>query len=125
MQRIVQVQPFHAYFTERQLVFFAMGSLRVTGQCTPVGPAEQTADGQRILLGDKVHSKQNIFFYITSEGKLVFAGLRNAECQVLAKVDIHVPLGDPLTLQLGFHLLVWPDRTRNEFMAFDLKCILA
>ncbi len=124
LQSIVQVQPFHAYFTDRRLAFFAMGSLRVTGQCALVGSAEEAAEGERILLGDKVHSKQNVFFYITSQHKLVFAGLRNAECQVLAKVVIHEQLADPLVLQLGFHLLVWPDRARNEFIAFDLKCSL-
>jgi hypothetical protein len=120
--RVVQVQPIHAYFTERRLVFFATGSLRVTGQCAQVASAEQTAEGERILVGDKVHSKQNVFFYITSANQLVFAGLRNAECQVLAKVGLHEWLADPLVLQLGFHLLVWPDRARNEFTAFDLKC---
>lgn len=112
---LVQVQPYHAYFTTRRLVFFSMGSLKKTGECAA------TNEDTRILLGDKIHSKQNIFYYVTSDGKIIFAGLRNSACQVLSKIDVLPALHNPRAVQLGFRLLLWPDGSLNSFISYDLK----
>lgn len=115
---INQVSPYHAYTTKRDVAFFALTSLKVTVECLPVSPDEE------IIMSETINNRQNIVYYLTSKGTLAFVGLRNNECQTMGKVRIEEKIENPIVVQYGFYMAVWPNRRSPRFHFYDLRCTI-
>jgi hypothetical protein len=111
------MQPYHAYFTKKDVAIFLAGSMKVHLECPAV------EDGDEIIFGEAVISKQNVLLYLTKMGKLLLVGLRTGECQSLAKFTVEEPIQPNFMIfQMGTYLVLWPDRQKNYFNMYDLKC---
>lgn len=61
-------------------------------------------------------------YYLTEDGNFEFFALKNGNCHSQGKIKVGEPIPNPMTVQIGLYLLVWPDRTKNRFILYDLKC---
>lgn len=48
-------------------------------------------------------------------------GVKNGECQIHCRIQIEAPIKSVMTLQMGSYLMVWPDKSKNNFNIYDLK----
>lgn len=75
-----------------------------------------------IIEANRIGAKPNVLYYLTRDGNFEFVTLRNGECHVQGKIKIGEAISNHMTLQMGLYLLVWPDKSKNRFVMFDLKC---
>lgn len=120
--RLLQLNPLYMVVTKNAAAYVNVGSFKLSSACPNVGQAHQ-ATGD-IIEANRIGAKPNVMYYLTKDGSFEFLSLRNGVCHIQGKIKVGEPIPNHMTLQIGLYLLVWPDKTKNRFLMFDLKCSL-
>ena len=120
--KLLQLNPLYMVVTKTTASFINIGSFKMSSSCIPVAFLDKTTSS--IIEANRIGAKPNVMYILTDDGNFEFFSLKNGDCHNQGKIKVGEPMPNPMTVQIGLYLLVWPDKTKNRFNLYDLKCRL-